>query len=621
MAVSSLGRNIASINAQRHLGRATDELARTAEALSSGQRINRASDDAAGLAIAQQLNASSRVFSQGVRNLNDGISLVSIASGALQELEKITERLSELATQSANGVYSQKQRLALDKEAQELAREFNRIARSTEFNGRKLFDADFGDLQLQGGFGTSGTITSGLGGGIGDGTFSKVTTYATGGRPYVVTTADLNNDGNLDIVSANPTHNNLTVAMGRGDGTISSLRTISSTDPYTVALRDFDNDGKIDIATASYTASTLTLFRGQGDGSFASGITYSTGTNPQFLTSGDLNNDGIADVITSDRTTSTLSIFYGTSGNGLSVGSRLNLAGVPNGLVIQDLNNDGNQDLAVTNAGTAAVDVYMGRGGGSFATAVSYTTGGAQPWNLTLSDMNNDGKSDMVVALGAGAANLSIRFGNGDGTFGARMTYSTGYESFTVEAKDFNGDGNLDLLTSHQLSPSAGIRIGNGDGTFKAIVTLPLASTANSATAADLNNDNVLDVIGGEFVNASVAIFLGNRADGVGALQSFSLSTLLGAKDAIPYFNKIRDYLSQQLSEIGAFQSRLSYGLNTLGATITTYAKAESGIRDADIAQESSNYVRLQILQNSASAILAQANGQPKINLLLLNSI
>ena len=105
-----IGSNIPSLQAQRRLGEATSSLSKISERLSSGQRINRVSDDAAGLAIADDLNAKSRIFTQAIRNGNDGISLLNIADSAIENLSGVVSRIRELAEQSANGTYSNKQR-------------------------------------------------------------------------------------------------------------------------------------------------------------------------------------------------------------------------------------------------------------------------------------------------------------------------------------------------------------------------------------------------------------------------------------------------------------------------------------------------------------------------------
>ena len=108
MAVN-LGSNISSLRSQRMLSLSSEKLSSTFERLSSGQRINKASDDAAGLAIADNLRTKSRVFTQGVRNVNDGISLLNIADGAVSQLTNITTRLTELAEQAANGIFGMTQ--------------------------------------------------------------------------------------------------------------------------------------------------------------------------------------------------------------------------------------------------------------------------------------------------------------------------------------------------------------------------------------------------------------------------------------------------------------------------------------------------------------------------------
>lgn len=155
MAVT-LGSNIASLQAQRRLGSATDKLGRTYERLSSGQRINRASDDAAGLAIADSLRAQARVAGIAVRNANDGISTIAIADSALGEIGNVLSRLAELSEQSANGVFSTNQRSALANEFVALGSEIERIAVTTEFNGVKLLSGG-SSLVLQVGFNSGST--------------------------------------------------------------------------------------------------------------------------------------------------------------------------------------------------------------------------------------------------------------------------------------------------------------------------------------------------------------------------------------------------------------------------------------------------------------------------------
>jgi flagellin len=134
--------------AQRRLGESSNELASVFERLASGQRLNRASDDAAGLAIADRLGAERRLWGQSVANINDGISAIAITDGALDQRGGILQRLNELAEQSANGTFSSLQRGSLSTEYRELLRELGRLREATTFNGIDLFDPN-NSLSLQ----------------------------------------------------------------------------------------------------------------------------------------------------------------------------------------------------------------------------------------------------------------------------------------------------------------------------------------------------------------------------------------------------------------------------------------------------------------------------------------
>lgn len=202
--VVSLNSNLASLGANRRLADSTGQLSSVFERLASGQRINRASDDAAGLAIASALNTDRRVYSQGIRNINDGVSVLNIADSTLSQLSEVVTRIRELAEQASNGTFSTDQRASLDAEAQALTKEFLRIARSSEFNGINIFDGSLQGLRVQGGYGLDGSIFSTIGGALATGTFlSAVTAFDSALTSEInIALADVNGDGNLDLVSA-----------------------------------------------------------------------------------------------------------------------------------------------------------------------------------------------------------------------------------------------------------------------------------------------------------------------------------------------------------------------------------------------------------------------------------
>ena len=132
--------NIPSLNAQRILGINNNRLAQSVERISSGIRINRGSDDAAGLAISEGLRSDIRTLRQAVRNANDGVSLINVTEGALNEQSGIMIRLRELASQAATGTVGSTERATIQLEFTALRNEIDRIAQTTEFNGQKLVE-------------------------------------------------------------------------------------------------------------------------------------------------------------------------------------------------------------------------------------------------------------------------------------------------------------------------------------------------------------------------------------------------------------------------------------------------------------------------------------------------
>ena len=136
----TINTNVQSLNAQRNLGKSQGSLAKSMQRLSSGLRINSAKDDAAGLAISDRMTAQIRGMNQAARNANDGISLAQTAEGALGEVTNMLQRMRELAVQSANGSNTTADRTALDSEFGALSTEIDRIASTTQFNGKTLLD-------------------------------------------------------------------------------------------------------------------------------------------------------------------------------------------------------------------------------------------------------------------------------------------------------------------------------------------------------------------------------------------------------------------------------------------------------------------------------------------------
>ena len=141
--MTTINTNVMSMNAQRNLMASQGSLATSMQRLSSGLRVNSAKDDAAGLAIAERMNAQVKGLSVAARNANDGISLAQTAEGALGKVGDMLQRMRELAVQAANATNSADDRKALQAEVKQLTDEIDRVARQTTFNGKKMLDGSY----------------------------------------------------------------------------------------------------------------------------------------------------------------------------------------------------------------------------------------------------------------------------------------------------------------------------------------------------------------------------------------------------------------------------------------------------------------------------------------------
>ncbi len=141
--------NVQAINAQKNLYGLSNQISTTMARLSSGSRINNSADDAAGLAISENLKSQIRGFKQANRNANDGISLVQVAEGGLSEITNMLSRIRELGVQSASDTISDRERLLVDVEVQQLKEEMERISQTTQFNGTPLLNGFGGVLDFQ----------------------------------------------------------------------------------------------------------------------------------------------------------------------------------------------------------------------------------------------------------------------------------------------------------------------------------------------------------------------------------------------------------------------------------------------------------------------------------------
>jgi flagellin-like hook-associated protein FlgL len=619
----TIGSNIAALGAERKLARASSAVSRSLERLASGLRINRASDDAAGLAISSSLRSDARVFSQALRNISDGQSVLSLAQASLGDLTDVTVRLRELATQAANGTYSLVQRRALNDEATSLVREFNRIIESVGFNGLTLLDRSQSELRIQAGYGTNGSLSFGLADElsrvVGSGSFQPEIQVAVGTNAVPLAIADWNSDGALDFAAGIFGSSAMRVYLGNGDGSFQTGVTYSAgSAPISGVSGDFDGDGHLDLATVGFGDDTISVFRGNGDGTFQARVVYSTGMGPSNIQTGDLNADGILDLLTADSDGGTVSVLLGKS-NGTFGASVSHFVGsdvsTPS---LGDLNGDDILDALISEVDNGAgtrVHVLLGNGEGGFAPSMSYDTGGTEP-SSALGDLDRDGALDIVAVNVDGT--YAVFMGNGDGTFRARSTYTSPTSSGALLA-DINCDGLLDLVSNDPAADTVHHYLGRGDGTFQSSVSFASGATPIYNRVADLNGDGASDIMTLTFDSGGVGILFA-RPSRVSTLPYLNVATEQGAKDAIEVIDATLERLGSELGAVGAAQSRLQAAHGTLDAARENYKAAESRIIDADVAHETANLIRNQILLESGSAILGQANLQPQVALTLLRA-
>ncbi|WP_437721102.1 FG-GAP-like repeat-containing protein [Sorangium sp. So ce861] len=343
--------------------------------------------------------------------------------------------------------------------------------------------------------------------------------------PLAPAVADVNGDGDLDILVANAESGSsqtpsgsLSVFHGNGDTTLQPEHyyTGAPLSSNAVVAVDVDGDGWLDAITVDgqtnlpTTNGSISVYRNLGPsapGTFSMPTTFTTGTpGSVHLCAGDFDNDGVADIATTSVTQSQVSVLMGTGGGGFGAPALLSISGtggVQSSIACRDLNGDGSSDLVVTSPGAARLSILISQGNGSFAAPVAYTnSANGQTAGIAFGDADGDGKLD-ILSNGAAGAYLYFFKGNGDGTFASGVGSATGASAIAnsalgVVTSDFNGDGKLDAYVL-VTSSSGGVRpmTGNGGGGFASGPVVPTGSSPgpNAIAAADLDGDGYDDLV------------------------------------------------------------------------------------------------------------------------------
>jgi hypothetical protein len=296
--------------------------------------------------------------------------------------------------------------------------------------------------------------------------------------------------------------------------------------PAAIAAADVDGDGDIDLLTANRTS--VSLLRNAGDGTFLPATTIPIGDYFGLnLAMGDLNGDGRADMVVGigGLTASVGVVVRLGNGDGTFQAAGVTLTttatGLPGGVAIADMDRDGNPDVVVaTQAGTSFVDVLRGNGAGGL-TALSRTVLPSLPNSLAVADFNGDGAFD--AAVGEFGPVLYLLRGDGGGGLTLQGTVAAvGNSNGSVRSADLNRDGNADLLWANNFSNAIESALGNGNGTFQAARAFPAGGSYPWVVAVgDVTNDGVPDAISGNAVSSTVAVLTGNGLGGFAVAAAF----------------------------------------------------------------------------------------------------
>ncbi len=295
--------------------------------------------------------------------------------------------------------------------------------------------------------------------------FEAIGATYVGNSSLDAATADLDGDGDTDMVTVDPIDNAVSVLLNRGDGTFAPYAWYTTGDfPYRVTSADLDGDGDVDLAVAIISSSSAAVFLNNGNGTFGAYVYYPVGLHPTGITSADFDGDGDIDVATSNEDSNTVSVLI-NQGQGSFALHLEYAAGIdPYSVTSADLDGDGDVDLAVANLIARKVSVLMNLGNGTFAAPVSHDVGGAA-YDITIADLNGDGLADLVAA-NYSQDSVTVFLNQGGGAFASQVKYPVLDSPHRVVAADLDEDGDLDVAAVRYWTGTVSLLLNRGNGTF-----------------------------------------------------------------------------------------------------------------------------------------------------------
>ncbi|MDT0126212.1 flagellin [Paenibacillus sp. RRE4] len=557
-----INHNIPALNTHRQLSINTGNTNKNIEKLSSGLRINRAGDDAAGLAISEKMRGQIRGLDQASRNAQDGISLIQTAEGALNETHSILQRMREISNQSANGTNTDSDRQALQDEMNQLTSEVNRIGNTTEFNTQKL---------LNGGIGSSD---------------SEKLTQATNAKKAMSTA----------IAGG-------AVALGAG-----AKLTI---DDKTFVL------SSVTVGTATTTAAeNAKALKTALDATTSGGVKLSDLVDIKVGASG----DKLEFTAKSSGAKSNLE-FVGATALGASVATSIKVKGDPS--TVERAGLQGATALtaaAVSIASGATIKFTIGSESEVTVNLNSGTT--AKTYDTTNADANvaKAAMESLVKDL-----NASLQAAGMDSKVTASLSKDNKLQFLSETGKDIQlGAGTNALGLGIASTATIGnVEQVVGAGAQGVGFSTKFQIGANTGQSMSLQINDVRAAALGITGNAGQAGFtkdnnVTNGSNDIKGEAALNISTREDASKAIAVLDKATSLVSSERAKLGAVQNRLEHTINNLGTASENLTAAESRIRDVDMAKEMMSQTKNNILAQAAQAMLAQANQQPQGVLQLL---
>lgn len=565
-----INHNVPALNTHRQLSINSANTNKNIEKLSSGLRINRAGDDAAGLAISEKMRGQIRGLDQASRNAQDGISLIQTAEGALNETHSILQRMRELANQSANGTNTDADRQALQDEMNQLTSEVNRIGNTTEFNTQKLLQGD-GKANLAK---TAVVADAKLATGAAATTTEAIQTTAAGIAAAGNTASWVLNGQTLTVNWK---------AAGTGTNANNSAYGVTSN------AADINIDAAQDAPkSAAAMADALQQMIDKNDTLKGNYTVKANGANVivEAVKGGKF--EGAAGVIGASTGTAVTGV---AANNGTTTAAVKATADIALDAAMTDTDLNALVGKGITIAGkqvefyNASQGTYKGQGiGVAIDTALAAAPG----------DKGDALAKAIATTVGANIEGVTVT-----STAAATVTVTAnegGVEGNNIEIKDGGVQKNFE--TSFQIGANTGqsMSLSIGDMRAEALGITGKAGDAGftkAATVTDGTNDVMKEA-------------------------ALNISTKDDASKAIEILDKATSTVSSSRSKLGAVQNRLEHTINNLGTASENLTAAESRIRDVDMAKEMMEQTKNNILAQAAQAMLAQANQQPQGVLQLL---